>query len=132
MKIKVSEATHRQIDWLVATIENDPILTCATGEPTTPREFASLQAVGWANYSTSPVQAWPIIDRERIKLEPSEYWLPPRRGQECWVASYAKAKEARGVLGYFRMADTNPLVAAMRSFIASELGHEVDVPEELT
>ena len=57
-------------------------------------------------------EAGPIIERERITIEP---W-----GLE-WVAS----------LPAIRKQAKTPLEAAMRCFVASKLGDEVEVPEEL-
>jgi len=58
-------------------------------------------------------QGGPIIERERIELFPHlEVW-----GARRFSRDYIKGP--------------TPLIAAMRCFVASKLGDEVDIPEEL-
>jgi hypothetical protein len=80
------------------------------------------QALDWAvsqiegherAYSTDWAHGGPIIEMERIELE----WS----GSEWW----ARIKADDDFSG------PTPLVAAMRCFVASRLGDEVDIPEEL-
>lgn len=66
------------------------------------------------------LQAGEIIEREKISLEiKDDGW---------WVASYqynySDMKE-------HIQLDRSPLIAAMRCYVASKLGDEVEVPEEL-
>jgi hypothetical protein len=75
---------------------------------------------GFFEPSTDWSQGGPIIEREKISLEcKHDGW---------WVASYqynySDYKE------YICLADT-PLIAAMRCYVASRLGDEVELPEEL-
>jgi hypothetical protein len=67
----------------------------------------------WTKYSTDWAQAGPIIERERICLidQGGDYW------QALWGW-----KEAFG---------STPLIAAMRCYVASKLGDEVEVPDGL-
>jgi hypothetical protein len=58
-------------------------------------------------------QGGPIIERERINLEP----FTDINGEQ-WSADGA-------------WDSPTPLVAAMRCYVASQLGDEVDIPEEL-
>ena len=64
--------------------------------------------------STNWAQGGPIIEREGIAT------LPCPRG---WAA--------RVGFGGEYIEGPTPLIAAMRCFVASKLGDEVDVPEEL-
>jgi hypothetical protein len=67
----------------------------------------------WTKYSTDWAQAGPIIERERIAVwgDNDTYWEA-----ECgWT--WAKGQ--------------TPLVAAMRAYVASKLGDEVEVPTNL-
>ncbi len=66
-------------------------------------------------YSTDWAQGGPIIEREGIQLA--------LVGDFCWEAS-------RNADGVFCLGRTQ-LIAAMRCFVASKLGDEVDVPDEL-
>lgn len=115
MKIKTSEATPPQINWLVCLAEgNKPVLN--------PHRFGSVSygafdsELGYAikRYSTDWSQGGPIIERERLILRPSF-----DGGWECTASP-----------SVWRAGQT-PLIAAMRCFVTSKLGDEVDVPEEL-
>ena len=66
-----------------------------------------------ANFSTQWAQGGPIIEREGISID---LW-----GNDKWVANYCEAEQF----------GPTPLVAAMRSYVASKLGDEVNIPEEL-
>lgn len=63
-------------------------------------------------------QAGPIIEREGIGLE--------RDDQGVWFASYDLSANPS-----FGAASKEPLVAAMRCYVASKLGDIVEVPREL-
>lgn len=66
-------------------------------------------------YSTNPAQGHPIIERERIS---SIHTFFPE-GWECRndVNAFARGPTA--------------LIAAMRCYVVSKLGYEVEVPDEL-
>jgi hypothetical protein len=70
-------------------------------------------------YSTDWSQGGPIIERERPMLCCDTY------GDGKWQASILRGPRAWTAYG------PTPLIAAMRCFVASELGDEMDVPEEL-
>lgn len=113
MKIKTSEATNGQLDRLVAKIEKVDY----SPEPTTNSIGMTFDAT---NYTTDWAIAGPIIDSEKITLDyhDAEGW---------WEASiYLKSEDelvqTRGVTA---------LIAAMRCYVASKLGEEVEVPDEL-
>jgi hypothetical protein len=76
------------------------------------------------SYSTDWSQGGPIIEREGIR---TERW----RNTDAWVAQMSEAVEYAGFKGYHRTSGPTPLVAAMRCFVASKLGNEVEIPEEL-
>lgn len=73
-------------------------------------------------YSTDWSQGGPIIERERIRIVP----FPPSRTKEGWWAGFDYTTGAS-----IGCAGPTPLIAAMRCYVASKLGDEVDVPEEL-
>lgn len=70
-------------------------------------------------YSTSWREGGPIIEKEHIRI--SQY----RDNLSFWEADIVTD---RG--GKFYQGPT-PLIAAMRCYVASKLGDEVDIPEEL-
>ncbi len=106
MKIKTSELTGAALDWAVAECEG--------------RDFPSADAFcGIFTPSTDWAQGGPIIDRERIS-----HRVDTRGGRSVAFL------DGGSVTG--RMTGPTPLIAAMRCYVASKLGHEVEIPEELT
>ena len=67
-----------------------------------------------ANYATDWAHGGPIIEGERIAQWPDE--------EGGWLAS---ANEGKGNDHH----GPTPLIAAMRCFVASKLGDEIEVPE---
>lgn len=120
MKIKTAELIGPALDWAVAKIENpewwdefdmdsDPLfaLDMDDGEIYAP-------SADWA-------QGGPIIERERLCARPlKEVW-------GCWVTDLYGDIHALSLSGF----GPTPLIAAMRCYIASKLGDEVEIPEEL-
>jgi hypothetical protein len=68
--------------------------------------------------STEWAQGGPIIEREGIRIV--------EVAGDVWGAVYS-----RGDVGREHFAET-PLIAAMRCYVASKLGDEVEIPKELT
>jgi hypothetical protein len=68
------------------------------------------------NPSTDWSDGGPIIERERIAMQ----WLGAMRGWD------ARCDRFQGRAGYAQAP--TPLVAAMRAYVASKLGDEVDLP----
>lgn len=68
-------------------------------------------------YSTSWQLGGPIIERERISV-----WA---RSNEWAAESFVCNQEGHEQTG------PTPLIAAMRCYVASKLGDEVEIPEEL-
>jgi hypothetical protein len=121
MKAKTNELTGAALDWAVAKAENltnwDDDRLCFINVPHG-EDFEP---------STNWAQGGSIIERERLELfylEEDEYGKPlPEPVWFCELAKlYARNVHASG--------DT-PLIAAMRCYVASKLGDEVDLPEEL-
>ena len=71
---------------------------------------------GFPAYSKSWTHGGPIIEREGMTVR--EYL------DGFWAADIEN--------GEYECEGTTPLIAAMRCYVASKLGNEVDVPEELT
>lgn len=135
-KIKVSEATNLQLDWLVAKCEGAKGLrmhTYAGIDPGPPVLVVDWEH-GWTalvdtNYTTDWSQGGPIIERERIKVAPNlnQTW----HGQIRHTQSHPLV--AHPVLaGWTNKHGPTPLIAAMRCYVTSKLGETVAVPEELT
>ena len=113
-RIKVSEATPIQLDWLVAKCNGDFALYHNIEEG---QRFLNLwTGSAFLKYSSLWSCGGPIIEREKIDV-----WN--HAGKE-WAASVDKGRtEYRG---------PTPLIAAMRCFVASRLGDEAEIPEELS
>ncbi len=84
-----------------------------------PGDPISLPLLSGEQYE--PSNRWdhggPIIERERIKL------LPPQADRSRWLAEVFQGKP------HFGWAESDaPLIAAMRAFVASMLGEEVEIP----
>lgn len=122
MKIKTSEATPRQLNWLVATCEGwEPRCTYIPWDN-------SIQVTRWIPAldggeggrhikllpSTDWAQGGPIIERERIDV----YFQHDLQ----WCAANQTGFDCVG---------KSPLIATMRCYVASKLGDEAEIPEEL-
>lgn len=116
--MRTSELTGLALDWAVAKCEyigTPPFVLIG--------EHLVSKFEGWVY---SPSKKWeqggPIIEREKVCIA----WLSKQDlGSE--PEHYCVA-HIDGV--YCRYGQT-PLIAAMRCYVASKLGDEVDVPEEL-
>lgn len=124
--MKTSELSGAALDWAVAKCEKE---TFVHGQ----YEHSSADNTIWARggasvekrFSVDWAYGGPIIEREKIALGWESYDLPePTLG--CWVATvHTPPQGCRQEIG------PTPLIAAMRCFVASKLGNEVEVPEEL-
>ena len=115
--MKTSELTGHALDWAVAKCEG-------AGTPYIGKDGKHHLAT--ANYSTDWAQGGPIIEREKIGIQ--------RCIRACeyhgWLALKDYSFEA-SVPEETTWGDT-PLIAAMRCYVASKLGDEVEIPTELT
>ena len=101
--MKTSKLTGAALDWAVAKCEGVEII---------------LRQENWDWYSSSWEQGGPIIERELIEIYPL-----------CNVEWGARKVDSEGDL--IRFYGDTPLIAAMRCYVASKLGDDVDVPADL-
>ena len=111
MKIKVSEATNLQLDWAVAHCQNlqlhtEQYVVGVAGEDGT-----------YYQPSTDWAQGGPIIEQEKIQVQ--------------WDALLKSWTSRDKKDGYISHVGPTALIAAMRRYISSRLGDEVEIPEEL-
>ena len=114
MKIKTSELEGAALDWAVWKIEH-------AGAKTDDELIAALSPF---SPSTNWAQGGPII--EQMMLDSGlvlQRNANHRKKETCCVASLDSP-----VGFYFGPA---PLIAVMRCYVASKLGNEVEIPEEL-
>ena len=122
MKIKTSELVGKPLNWAVATcfgysdLRRDShqfagalVMSDKDGKTFQLNDFSP--STGWS-------QGGPIIEQETISVVPCE-------SMEEWAAD---AQFRQGVETQY---GPTPLIAAMRCFVFSRLGDEVDVPDEL-
>jgi hypothetical protein len=102
--MKTNELTGAALDWAVAKCEGAE-LYISYG--------AACRVGGWIDYSTDWAQGGPIIEREGITLTHQAF---------DWSAQTDDDLFAYG---------PTPLIAAMRCYVASKLGDDVEIPEEL-
>ena len=105
-KIKTSQLTGAALDWAVTKCQG---YDASVGE-------GEWGMWGW---TTDWAQAGPLIERENISITSTTFsWW------ECAEGWYAHIGD--------RYADGDtPLVAAMRCYVASVMGDEIDVPAQL-
>jgi hypothetical protein len=133
--MKTSELTGHALNWAVAQAEGDKVFRPRLGRPSNWDKEAYLadgsddrwvvrvqnpkvaHFVDWTyNPSGDWMQGGPIIEREGISIE---YAADP----EKWCACIMADQEVYG---------PTALIAAMRCYVASKLGDEVEIPAELT
>ena len=116
--MKTSELTGSALDWAVAK--------CEGWDTTNPNwmsrnnlvDDGSLELIELKSYS--PSTDWsvggPIIERELLDLYANGVWVAENNVRPTTIS----------------VEGPTPLVAAMRCFVASRLGDEIEIPQELT
>lgn len=122
--MKTSELTGAALDWAVAQCRglrlNGPY-ACFDGAWCIQEPDGSDGDV-CPSYSTDCDHGGPIIEREKIATR--SMWVDAK---EIWIA-YKPAPLGAHQNEFSHYGET-ALIAAMRCFVASKLGEEVDVPE---
>lgn len=125
MKIKTSELTGAALDWAVAKCDGLKItydsIAYWTDKPIGPQWKAAGKRCGYSP-STDWSQGGPIIESERIQVFPHNGAI-----EWCGVAHVQR----EGYIELLTQDGPTPLIAAMRCFVASKLGDEVDIPKKL-
>lgn len=130
MKVKTSELTGAALDYAVAVCEggtNFRYDAVATYWITINGKDRAL-AKGWSQSfipSTSWEQGGPIIERELIGID-TKPCARAEKGDGEWIA-YMDT-DGDDMLQY---DGPTPLIAAMRCYVASKLGEEIEIPEGL-
>ena len=127
MKIKISELTGAALNWAVAKADQPAYSDKALIRALT----AGADGIGneWKAFSPSTdwEQGGPIIEgmfSQGLRLHTNEF-MPRKDGPLLIVASLSGDVHTGFYFG------PTPLVAAMRCYVASKLGDEVEVPDEL-
>lgn len=130
MKVKTSELIGPALDRAVAKCEGleclhytDVVGRISSLEHAVKVWCMELPGDGFGD-KFSPSTEWdqggPIIERERVNLNFMQFDNPP-----YWTA-YIRHTAKDG----FASVGPTPLVAAMRCYVVSKLGEEVDIPEK--
>lgn len=108
--MKTSELTGPALDWAVVKLEYPGVTELARF----PGLFLECHECGDYTFSTDWSQGGPILEREKVTLKENS----------CghWFAKVPGGTWVRG---------SSPLIAVCRCYVASKLGGEVELPEEL-
>ena len=123
--MKTSELTGAALDWAVAKCEgyfdknqsHKYDGTWIDGAAFLRMHKAEGHGVHWTHSSTDWAEGGPIIEREKIGVVPcGDHWNAGINDQE---------------LEHQPWEGSTPLIAAMRCYVASKLGAEVELPKEM-
>ena len=128
--MKTSDLIGPALDYLVAKCEGETLSQASLAFQI--KEHGCLQRphLGSWKPSTSWAQGGVILEREGIDLYCNVVAQPHKTDPSWRVGSWRARICSMSRNGEMFYAPT-PLIAAMRVFVASRLGDEVDVPEEL-
>jgi hypothetical protein len=138
MKVKTSRLSGAALDWAVALCKGIPaehiyIAPGYRGEVLYRRNVNALGELT-GTYTTGPEllfsTKWeaggPIIEREEI-------YARPTGDAAKWEAMVWRDTIGADTCGFkYDQVGSTPLIAAMRCYVASKLGEEVEIPEGLT
>ena len=113
--MKTAELQGAALDWAVTLIEQPEACGYGVADWREQRTRTVKNGEYLHRWHQSWAQGGPIIDRETISLDYAQ--------EEDWAAKTPAYQWAYG---------PTPLIAAMRCYVASKLGDEVEIPKELT
>ena len=129
MKIKTSELIGPALDWAVAYADGRTILSTLCGEVVVADR---KDGEPWRFLpSTTYSEGMRIADREHIATSPTPdgMWSAYAPNGTRWVPRSQSGVETYNWV--YKQVGPTRLIAAMRCFVASKLGDEVEVPDEL-
>ncbi len=137
--LKTSELDGTALDWAVATAQGRKEIRIFSAWRESDRGWIEVRFNPEPKAQTArfdPSQDWsyggPIIDREKITTIRVGH---DDDGHAIWGATTLLCNRSHDLYGYgvdeLTQFGPTPLIAAMRCFVESKLGAEVDVPESL-
>lgn len=127
MKIKTAELIGPALNWAAAVADKRTILRTLCKDIVVRGRRADGSEILDDSYSFIPSEAWsqggPILEREKLELRCND------DGWQAFCFGFPVAKAHRGQRIW--ASGPTPLVAAMRCFVASRMGDEIEIPEEL-
>ena len=129
-QMKTNQLTGAALDWAVVKCECDmpaPFKSIPAVLNGTVRVFRGDMGLhsGPISPSTNWAQGGPIIEREWIDV------VKPVNSV-CWVATMHYQDDDNERIQTSEEQGLTPLIAAMRCYVASKMGDEVEIPTELT
>jgi hypothetical protein len=123
--MRTSELSGAALDWAVAMAEGWQHITAQDngGEYPWLAKHGKYQDPKHYRPTSNWMQGGPIIEREGLAIS--------RVAQDEWSASLIHEDKEYGGVMYTNEHGTTPLIAAMRCYVASKLGDEVQLPEGL-
>lgn len=118
MKINVDSLIDPALNWAVAKCEGRNITIMRNSDGSLFPQPVWADGLWQCNYSTFWGMGGPIIEREKIDV----MWCGIEWCAYCMTPDGERQLETSG---------PTPLIAAMRAYVASKLGDEIEVPEEL-
>ncbi|MDX9971917.1 MAG: DUF2591 family protein [FCB group bacterium] len=145
MRIRAKELTGASLDWAVAKCDGVNLEAFTLYYHPTEPDDLDCHGFPEFHYSTVWAQGGPIIARENITIIRANNDYVDGKWMPNWFAetdqyvghSASESYEHQQMNPTFMisaedgMYGPTPLIAAMRAYVASKLGVEVDVPEEL-
>ena len=139
-RVKTAELTGLALDWAVAQCEGYTGLHKIAGrrphEPQLgiwpPRKEYGVMDLWELSYSTDWAQGGPIIEREKIGF----WWATHCKDDDGieygnhWYAEMGCTADNADKT-YDIATGPTPLITAMRCYVASKLGDDINIPEEL-
>jgi hypothetical protein len=118
--MKTNELTGAALDWAVTLIEKPNACEYGVEDWRGQRRQTVKNGEYVYRWHQSWAQGGPIIEREGISLI--------RQTPDRWVSEYSNGC---GRFDHARSHGPTPLIAAMRCYVASKLGDDINIPEEL-
>ena len=131
MKIKTQDLIDSALDFVVAKLEGKNITLMRNDDGSLFPQPVWADGLWKQCYSSSWSQGGPIIERPQDKalmgIEGRVGWAPGAKEFGPFFRAWYGPSDDPYIVSY----GPTPLIAAMRCYVASKLGDEVDVPDEL-
>lgn len=130
--MKTSELTGAALDWAVAEAQGIKVYRSKSGKWMTANygKFNHRHGAPWYLPSTDWEQGGPIIEREEIDVSCVNTGL---WSAKWWANNSGMVKNpAQRFKQNIQTDGPTPLIAAMRCYVASKMGDEIEIPEEMT
>lgn len=133
-KVQTHEINGDALNWVVATLEKHEWRYSWMIHENNYKEWQSIEA-SFGNPTPDYCYDWakcgPIIDRENIAISPAPdgLWKAYIPNDTMFVTIGVERREV--FKWKYKECGYSPLIAAMRCYVMSKLGEEVDIPDEL-